>query len=68
MADAQYDSRGLYEAIWARGALPIIDFNDRAGRSDAQMSPTDRTPSSCVDSTSGGAAILARSEEARVSS
>lgn len=29
MADAQYDSRDNYRAIWARGALPIIDYNDR---------------------------------------
>lgn len=29
MADSGYDSRANYEAIWARAALPIIDYNDR---------------------------------------
>lgn len=29
MADAQYDSQDNYAAVWSRGALPIIDFNDR---------------------------------------
>jgi transposase, IS5 family len=29
MADAQYDSKDNYEAIWEQGALPIIDYNDR---------------------------------------
>lgn len=29
MADAQYDSGAIYGAIWSRGALPIVDFNDR---------------------------------------
>ena len=29
MADAQYDSQDNYGAAWARGGLPVIDFNDR---------------------------------------
>lgn len=29
MADAQYDSTDIHHAIWERGVLPIIDFNDR---------------------------------------
>ncbi|HUY25406.1 MAG TPA: transposase [Candidatus Saccharimonadales bacterium] len=29
MADAAYDSKANYAAVWSRGALPIIDFNAR---------------------------------------
>lgn len=29
MADSQYDSQENYRTVWERGALPIIDFNDR---------------------------------------
>ena len=29
MADSGYDSQDNHEAIWARGALPVIDHNDR---------------------------------------
>jgi transposase, IS5 family len=29
VADAQYDSGEIYQAVWERGALPIIDYNDR---------------------------------------